>query len=156
ALQTSEAQLRAILDHSVALIFVKDLKRRYLRVNRRYSELFGLTDVELEGKTDYDCHPKELADIYLASDREGIVSNSRLLFEEKAIGAAEARCWVVSQCPRRAATGRPYALCGIATDITERKRAGTTLRESQALTQAVLDSLPANTAVLDRGGNIIA
>jgi PAS domain S-box-containing protein len=34
ALRTSEARLRDILDHSVALIFVKDLEGRYLRVNR--------------------------------------------------------------------------------------------------------------------------
>src|SRR5262245_36870088 len=156
ALQTSEAQLRAILDHSVALIFVKDLEGRYLRVNRRYSELFGLTDAELEGKTDYDCHPKEIADVYLANDREVIAANMPLLFEERALVAGEIRYSVVSKFPLRDGRGRPYAICGIATDITERKRAETTLRESQALNQAVLDSLAANIAVLDRDGNIIA
>jgi len=156
ALQTSEAQLRAIFDHSVSLIFVKDLEGRYLRVNRRYAELFGLTDVELEGKTDYDCHSKEIADAYLANDREVIAANMPLLFEEKALVAGEARYSVVSKFPLRDERGRPYAICGIATDITERKRAETTLRESQALNQAVLDSLAANIAVLDRDGNIIA
>src|SRR5215813_509587 len=156
ALQTSEAQLRAILDHSVALIFVKDLEGRYLRVNRRYAELFGSTYVELEGKTDYYCHPKEIADVFLANDREVIEANMPLLFEEKAIVAGEARYSVVSKFPLRDASGRPYAICGNATDITERKRAETTLRESQALNQAVLDSLAANIAVLDRDGNIIA
>src|SRR5262249_60933625 len=49
-----------------------------------------------------------------------------------------------------------YAVCGIATDITERKRAETALRESQALYQAVLGSLVAHIAVIDRDGNIIA
>jgi PAS domain S-box-containing protein len=156
ALQTSEAQLRAIFDHSVSLIFVKDLEGRYLRVNRRYAELFGLTDVELEGKTDYDCHPKEIADAFLANDREVITANMPLLFEEKALVAGEARYSVVSKFPLRDERGRPYAICGIATEITERKRAETTLRESQALNQAVLDSLAANIAVLDRDGNIIA
>jgi PAS domain S-box-containing protein len=156
ALQTSEAQLRDILEYSVALIFVKDLEGRYLRVNRRYSELFGFTDVELEGKTDYDCHPKEIADAFMANDREVIAANRPLLFEEKALVAGEARYSVVSKFPLRDERGRPYAVCGIATDITERKRAETTLRESQALNQAVIDSLAANIAVLDRDGNIIA
>jgi PAS domain S-box-containing protein len=156
ALQTSEAQLRAIFDHSFSLIFVKDLEGRYLQVNRRYAELFGLTDVELEGKTDYDCHPKEIADAFLANDREVIAANMPLLFEEKALVAGEARYSVVSKFPLRDERGRPYAICGIATEITERKRAETTLRESQALNQAVLDSLAANIAVLDRDGNIIA
>src|SRR5215510_1179608 len=156
ALQKSEAQLRAILDHSVALIFIKDLEGRYLRVNRRYAELFGLTDVELEGKTDHDCHPKEIADAFIANDREVIAADSPLLFEERALVAGEIRYSVVSKFPLRDERGRPYAICGIATEITERKRAETTLRESQALNQAVLDSLAANIAVLDRDGNIIA
>ena len=156
ALRTSEAQLRDIFDHSVALIFVKDLEGRYLRVNRRYAELFGSTDVELEGKTDYDCHPKEIADAFIANDREVIAADRPLLFEEKALVAGEIRYSIVSKFPLRDEGGRPYAICGIATEITERKRAETALRESQALNQAVLDSLAANIAVLDRDGNIIA
>src|SRR5262249_20172922 len=69
ALQAKEAQLRAILDHSVSLIFVKDLEGRYLRVNRKYEELFGLKYEDLKGKTDYDCHAKEIADAFMANDR---------------------------------------------------------------------------------------
>jgi PAS domain S-box-containing protein len=41
-------------------------------------------------------------------------------------------------------------------DITERKQAEEALRRTQALNQAVLGSLAANIAVLDRAGNIIA
>jgi PAS domain S-box-containing protein len=156
ALQTSEAQLRDILDHSVALIFVKDLEGRYLRVNRRYEESFGVADAELRGKTDYDHHPKEIADAFVANDREVIAADRPILFEEQAFVAGETRYSVVSKFPLRDWSGRPYAICGIATDITERKRAETALLESQALNQAVLDSLAANIAVLDRGGNIIA
>ena len=156
ALRTSEAQMRAILDHSVALIFVKDLEGHYLRVNRSYEELVGLPDAELKGKTDYDCHSKEIADAFIANDREVIAANSPLLFEEQALVEGEIRYSVVSKFPLRDESGRPYAVCGIATDITERKRAETALRGSQALNQAVLDSLAANIAVLDRDGKIIA
>ncbi|HEV2668164.1 MAG TPA: PAS domain S-box protein, partial [Blastocatellia bacterium] len=70
--------------------------------------------------------------------------------------AGEIRYSVASKFPLRDENGRPYAVCGIATDITERKRAETALRESQALNQAALDSLAANIAVLDRDGKIIA
>jgi PAS domain S-box-containing protein len=156
ALLTSEAQLRAILDHSVALIFVKDLEGRYLRVNRKYEELFGLEDAELRGKTDYDHHSKEIADAFVANDREVIAANRPILFEEQSLVAGEIRYSVVSKFPLRDESGRPYAVCGIATDISERKRSETALRESQALNQAVIDSLAANIAVLDRDGNIIA
>jgi PAS domain-containing protein len=43
SLRTNEAQLRAILDNSNAVIFVKDLEGRYLRVNRWYEAMHGMS-----------------------------------------------------------------------------------------------------------------
>lgn len=39
----SQCLLRAIIDNSAAIIYVKDLEGRYLLVNRRYEELFHVT-----------------------------------------------------------------------------------------------------------------
>src|SRR5262249_35435901 len=142
ALRTSEAQLRAILDHSVALIFVKDLEGRYLQVNRKYAELFGKKDVDLKGKTDYDCHSKEMADVFMANDREVIAANSPILFEEQSLVASQIRYSVVSKFPLRDGSGRPYAICGIATDITERKLAEEALRESESRLRQLADAMP--------------
>jgi PAS domain S-box-containing protein len=156
ALRAKEAQLRAILDHSTAVIFVKDLAGRYLRVNRWYEVLHGVTDAEVKGKTDYDLHSKEVADTVQANDQEVIAANTPLQFEEQVMAADGPHDYLAVKFPLRDESGRPYAVCGIATDITERKRAETALRESQLLNQAVLDSIAANIAVLDRYGNIIA
>src|SRR5262249_24363249 len=97
-----------------------------------------------------------IADTFIANDREVIAADRPLLFEEKALVGGEIRYSIVSKFPLRDESGRPYAICGIATEITERKRAEIALLESQTLNQAVLDSLAANIAVLDRDGNIIA
>jgi PAS domain S-box-containing protein len=40
--RASEERLQAIIDNSPALIIVKDLQHRYLLVNRRWEELFGV------------------------------------------------------------------------------------------------------------------
>ena len=64
ALRVNEAQLRAILDYSAAVIFVKDLEGRYLRVNRWYEAKHGTPEAEVKGKTDYDLHAKEIADAF--------------------------------------------------------------------------------------------
>jgi PAS domain S-box-containing protein len=156
ALRAKEAQLRAILDHSTAVIFVKDLEGRYLRVNRWYEVLLGVTDAEVKGKTDYDLHSRETSDAVRANDQEVIAANTPLQFEEQVVMADGPHDFLAIKFPLRDESGRPYAVCGIATDITERKRAETALRESQVLNQAVLDSIAANIAVLDRDGNIIA
>jgi hypothetical protein len=156
ALRANEAQLRAILDNSTAVIFVKDLEGRYLRINRWYEVLHGVTEAEVKGKTDYDIHAREIADAVRANDREVIAANTPLQFEEQVAIADGLRHFISVKFLLYDERGRPYAICGIATDITERNQAEEALRESQALNQAVLGSLEAHIAVLDRDGNIIA
>jgi PAS domain S-box-containing protein len=142
ALRDSERQLRAILDHSVAVVFVKDLEGRYLRINRWYEVLHGVTEAELKGKTDYDLHVKEIADAVRANDQEVIASNTPLQFEERVLAADGLHDFIVVKFPLRDDSGRPYAVCGIATDITERKRAETGLRESESRLRQHMDAMP--------------
>ena len=40
--RAAQARLQAIIDNAPTLIFIKDLEQRYLLVNRRWEELFGV------------------------------------------------------------------------------------------------------------------
>jgi PAS domain S-box-containing protein len=131
ALRNNEAQLRAILDHSTAVIFVKDLEGRYLRINRLYETMYGVTEAEVKGKTNHDIHAKEVADVMLDNDREVIAANRPLQFEEQVDTADGRRQFISLKFPLYDDSGRPYGVCGIATDITERKRAEGVLKKSE-------------------------
>src|SRR6516162_6284187 len=82
ARKMSEQELQSILDNSNAVIYVKDTDGRYLRINRRFEDLFGVSRTEVFGKTDYDLFPREMADRYHTHDQEVMRVAQSLEFEE--------------------------------------------------------------------------
>lgn len=128
ALHTSEARLRAILDHSPAVIFLKDTQGRYLHVNRQFERQFRLDRSQVAGRTDSEIFPREQAIQFQGHDREVLRGGVPLEFEETARYHGGNRVSIVSKFPLRDARGKIYALCGIATDITERKQAEEALK----------------------------
>ncbi len=65
----TEQRLQAILDNSAAVIFLKDREGKYLLVNRRFEELFGIPGSDILGRTDHAIFPPEIADQFQANDR---------------------------------------------------------------------------------------
>jgi PAS domain S-box-containing protein len=155
ALSESEARLQAMLDHSPSLIFLKDLKGRYLEVNQQFERTFHLIRQGIIGKTDHDIFPPEQATAFQANDLKVMEAGRSLQFEEVALHNDGPHTSIVSKFPLRRLDGTPYAICGITTDITERKIAEEALRASEAFARAVLDSLSAHVCVLDKDGVIL-
>jgi PAS domain S-box-containing protein len=144
ALAESERRFFDILDRSPAAIFLKDLDGRYIFANRRCEEVIGKPRGEVVGRTDYDVLPPRIADMYRANDQEVIRGGGTIDFEEIGVEQdLQPRVFHSSKFLLRDAAGKPYALCGIATDITERKRA------EQAMSIARREAERANRAKSD-------
>ena len=122
ALRASEERLQDIVDNTTAVIFVKDLELRYLLVNSEFERRHRIQRDHIRGKTDFDVHPPEIAEAVRANDRRVIEAGEPIQFEE-AVPSVEGERWYVAvKFLLRDRTGKPYAVCGIATDITESKR----------------------------------
>jgi len=123
ALGESEARLRAILDNTTSVVFLKDLEGRYLLVNREYEKLHRkFSREQMVGKTDYDIFPKELADMLRAGDQQVLQAGSPLEFVETVPSESVERTYLTVKFVLRDAAGAPYAVAGIATDITDHQR----------------------------------
>ncbi len=142
ALQESEQRLQAILDNSTALIYVKDLQGRYISINAWFGILFNLDREAIKGKTDYDIFSKEIADSYRANDLKVIETQSPLDWEEVAPHGDELHTYLSIKFPLFDTVGNIYAVCGISTDISERKRAENALNSSLATNRALLNAIP--------------
>jgi len=59
------------------LIWIKDQEGRYLACNKKFEQLFGATEEEIKGKTDYDFVSKELADSFRTNDKKALERGSK-------------------------------------------------------------------------------
>lgn len=120
----SEAQLESILNNSPAVIFLKDPQGRYLFVNRRYQELAGAPLHQIVGKTGFEIFKPDIAQAAREHDLQVLQSGKPLEFEESTLYPDGPHIHLAVKFPLFNAAGAIYAICGVSTDITERKRAG--------------------------------
>jgi len=141
-LQESKEQLHAILNNSATVIFLKDMSGRYLFINKRYENIFNISNKQIVGKTDYDIFPADMADIYIANDKKVISNNTLLKIEEKVPQSDGIHNYISIKFPLRNTNGEIYAICGIATDITEQKQIEQKIRESEERFRALFEGAP--------------
>ena len=131
-----EKRLQAIVDNSATLIWVKDLQGRYQLVNRLYLDLIRVSASEITGRTDHELFPAHLADKFVANDRIVITTGEPLTVEEQAPQDDGLHTYISTKFPLKAPDGTIAGICGIATDITERKN----LENASQRLAAIVDS----------------
>jgi PAS domain S-box-containing protein len=122
-------QLMALLDHTSAVIYMRGLDGRYLLVNQEFERLFDVRREDIVGLTDHDLFPAEVADNFRSNDLMAIAEGRPVRLEESAPGDDGPRTYITVKFPLIDADHNPYAICGISTDITERKRAEQQVRK---------------------------
>src|SRR5271165_1840936 len=124
ALRASEERLQDIVDNTPAIIFVKDLELRFILVNREFERRHHVERDQIRGKTDFDILPHDVAEAVRDNDRQVIEAGVPIEFEQTVPSEDGERDYVVSKFLLHNHTEKAYAVCGVATDITELKRVG--------------------------------
>jgi PAS domain S-box-containing protein len=129
-IRRSETELQAVLDNSPAMIYMKDQAGRYTFVNRGWTELFKIPSERAKGKTDFELFSEDVARQFAANDRTVVESGQTREFEEQSLLADGLHSYQSVKVAIRDGNGQFHALCGISTDITERKAKEEALRQT--------------------------
>ncbi|MDC3961038.1 PAS domain S-box protein [Polyangium jinanense] len=138
----TKEMLEALINNSAAAIFVKDASGRFLLANPRVQANFGLPQSQILGKTDHDLLDPESADVFRRNDLEVLRTERVLEGEEEMVINGKVHTFLSLKFPLRDRHGNPYAVCGVSTDITDRKRVEEALRESELRFRNMADTAP--------------
>ncbi len=125
--------------------FVKDTASRFIFTNAAHLNVIGVDRLDqVLGKTDFDLFPQELAEQYFADEQAIIRSGQPLLnIVEPAVDSAGHKKWyLTNKLPLHDENDQVIGLVGMSLDITKRKEAEESLRQSQQLLQVVMDNIP--------------
>ena len=131
ALRESEERLRSILDHATAVVYMKDINLRYVLVNHQFEKVFAVTNEQVRGKTDPQIFPKDLADRFTSRDSIVLESGQPLEVEEQLKAKEKTETYISIRFPLRDSDGKIYAVCGLDTNITDRKNFETELQNAK-------------------------
>ncbi len=144
SLKEARDELQSIMDKTTAVIYLKDEEGRYLLINRQFEKLFNVSRKEIEGKSDKDLFPKDLAETLQINDRIVLDAGTAQTIEELVPQGKELHTYISIKFPLFNSLGIPDRVCGISTDITERKRMESALRESEQKYRRLIENLQEN------------
>ncbi len=152
-LQPGEGLLQAFFENSPNLIFVKDLQSRYLFANKQFKKAFHISG-EVEGKTDDELFSAEQAAAFQAVDRRVLQAGRLMKFEDVALYEDGLHTRIVQKFPLFNGEGEIYAIGGVVTDITDRKREESALRYSEEKYRVVVETASDAVISMDENGAI--
>lgn len=121
-------EINGILRYTPAMIHIKDKYGYYRLVNPRYEELLGIKNEEIQGKSDHDIFPPEVAGQFRKNDLMVLTQKRSRQGEERVPLKDGMHTYLSVKFPLYDEQGRVDGLCGISTDITELKKAQEQLR----------------------------
>lgn len=153
-LRESQAQLQAIMDNAPNSIFLRDIKGHYLMINKRALASLNRWSEDIIGKTPFDFYPQDFAERIISSD-ERVIANQEASAPFEFVAPFDNKTYLANKFPVFDSEEKVYAVCTIATDISEHKKAETALEASQIELQALISAMPDAIFVFDKDGHYL-
>ncbi len=153
-IQESENRLRQIIDLVPHMIFAKDAEGRFLLANQAAADAYHLNVDEMIGRKELEICPteqREQAQAYLADDLQVIATQRPMLIHQEELTLPNGDILVehVLIIPFLTEHGQ-NAVLGVATDITDLRRAERLHKDQAELLEHVIAHVPNNVFWKDR------
>lgn len=134
-------------------IFYKDKDLNYLFCNENYARDLKIKSSEIQGKSDFDFYPKELAEKYRADDVHVLKSDETKEVEESYVIEGK-EYWVQTVKTPIREGGQVIGVLGVFWDITDRKILEAQKQESEARLNSIIQSTADGVIAVDEQGKI--
>jgi PAS domain S-box-containing protein len=134
-LRQEQEKLRAIVEHALDVIAIKDRDGRYVLINPAGAEIFGRPADQIVGRRDADLFEASEARQTEAIDRQVMDEGKPLTYTRRRTFGGVERTFLNTKFPYRDAEGRVVGLIGIGRDVTDRVKA----EEEQRLFRELVD-----------------
>lgn len=154
ALQESDERLRAIFETAQDSIFIKDRSLRYISVNQAMERLFEQPASKLIGQTDMDLFGDE-GGVHVGKIDSRVLKGEIIIDEHTKPVKGFPHTFHTIKVPMRDSSGEIIGLCGIARDITQRKKIEEALRASEERFRSVAQTAADAIVLADGDAKII-
>ena len=144
-------QLQTVLDHVGAYVFTKDLQGRYTFANAMVCDLFGKPLDQVLGRTDESFFDLSMSNQLRVNDRR-VLDHGELIEKDETnvlAGTGETRIYWSVKMPLKDAAGVITGMCGISTDITERRHLELKVVEQKRLLDTILNNIDSHVYMKD-------
>lgn len=121
-LKENEIFLAGVIENNGAIIYVKDYEGRYKLVNKKWEDVTGFKREEVIGKKDVELFEDGIGEEFYAMDLSVMKSGNVEEREEKLKNKFGLRYFISIKFPIRDGENKIIGVCGLSTDITERKK----------------------------------
>jgi PAS domain S-box-containing protein len=154
-LQTSEGQLRAIVEGTPDALYIKDTTGRFIFINPAGAEMLGCDVDEVLGKHNSDLFNSNDSARITAADQQVMDSGESLFFEQTLQLSGEERSFLTNKFPYRSDQGDILGVIVTNRDITGRKRAQRELAASEARYRIVAETASDVLVTIDETSTIL-